>query len=276
MPGTYLIEHQRGGLGRHVNQDPQSRRYPFVRRATRPARPGPVRHHRNIPIFNQGNELGSCTGMAGLGILGHDPYWSALQAVTELRDPTHAGPFPLTEEGAVALYSANTRIDPYPGVWPPEDTGSDGLSTAKSLMSAGVVAGFEWAFGVEQALTALTSFPLLVGTLWTESMFDVGADGLMRVEGDVVGGHQWIVDEYVPDNGWVGATTSWGAEFGVAGRFYLTVDDFARLLEYDGDVIVLTPPTAAAPEPLPEPEPGISPDLELIRAFEAWKAAKGL
>jgi hypothetical protein len=275
LSGIYLIEHQRGGLGRHVNHDPQSRRYPYVRRATRPTWPPAVRHERHIPIFDQG-DLGACTGMAGLGILGHGPYWAALQAATELRDPTHAGPFPLNEGGALALYSANTQIDPYQGAYPPDDTGSDGLSAAKSLMAAGVVPGFEWAFGTDEALTALASFPLLVGTLWAESMFEVNRSGLMRVEGAIVGGHEWIVDEYVPSREWVGGVSSWGQGFGVDGRFYLTVEDFARLLEHDGDVIVLTPPTAPAPEPLPEPEPGINPDMELLRAFEAWKAAKGL
>lgn len=291
MPGTYLIPHDpayRYGLGRHVNHDPRSRAYPYLRAGAGPVALNPIYHPREIPIFNQG-QLGSCTGNAALGIMGTAPYYQALAQATETRYPTAAGQYPFTEEGAVTLYHDITANDPYDGTYPPDDTGSDGLSAAQTLQRAGIIPGYEHVFGVSQALAALQKFPLLVGTVWTESMFEPTPHGVMEVSGEVVGGHEWIVDEYVPVQSrggaasWdlIGGTTSWGTGFGVGGRFYLTVGNFDRLLRQDGDVIVLTPPTAAAPQPEPVPDPpapsdGDAADRMLADAFAAWRAAKGL
>lgn len=282
MSGTYLIEQRRPGLGRHVNHDPESRRYPRLRGAARPAVLKPVSHVRNVRVFDQ-RDTGSCTGMAALGILTHGPYWDAVRQATETRNPTAVGPYSLDEHGALALYSHITAIDPYPGSYPPDDTGSDGLSAAKALRNAGIIPGFEHAFGIDEALRALQEFPLLVGTLWTDSMFDPDSRGLIRLYGDeqeAAGGHEWIADQYVPGNELIGGTSSWGTGFGVDGRFYLTVDDFARLLEADGDVIVLTPPTHPAPEPEqpqpPAPADGDALDRALAASMRAWLEARGL
>jgi hypothetical protein len=291
VPGTYLIAHDPAdhyGLGRHVNHNPESRRYPFLRTTAAPVALSPVYHAREIPIFDQG-WLGSCTGNAALGIMGTGPYYQALAQATETRYPTAAGQYPFTEEGATALYHDITANDPYDGTYPPDDTGSDGLSAAQALQRAGIIPGYEHAFGIDQALTALQKFPLLVGTVWTGSMFEPSRSGLVTVGGDVVGGHEWIVDEYVPagiggydpKRDLVGGTTSWGTRFGVGGRFYLTVGSFDRLLRQDGDVIILTPPTAPAPQPEPEPDPpapfdGDAADRMLADAFATWRAAKGL
>jgi hypothetical protein len=281
MPDTYLIEQRRPGLGRHVQHDPRSRRYPHLRGAARPSALNPVSHVRHVRVFDQGH-AGSCTGMAGLGILGHGIYWDAVRAVTETRNPTAFGPYELTERGALALYSDITAIDPYEGAYPPDDTGSDGLSAAKALRNAGLIPGYEHAFGIDEALRALQSFPLLVGTLWTDSMFDPDSRGIIRVGNDAeaVGGHEWIADQYVPGSEFIGGTTSWGTGFGLNGRFYLTVEDFARLLAADGDVIVLTPPTVPAPEPEPEQPPAPTDadanDRALAVAMRGWLEARGL
>lgn len=289
MPGTYLIDHNPAsphGLGRHINHDPASRRYPFLR-ATAAVVLNPVYHAREIPVFDQG-QLGSCTGNAALGILGTSPYYAALAEANEVRNPSGAGPYPFNEDGAVMLYADITANDPYEGTWPPDDTGSDGLSAAKALQRAGIIPGYEHTFGINQALAALQRFPLLVGTYWTESMFEPNANGIVHVGGDVVGGHEWIADQYAPRRAGtydptqdlIGGTTSWGTGFGVNGRFYLTINDFARLLDQNGDVIVLTPPTVDAPQPEP-PAPAPPSDIHaadraLIDAIDAWRAAKGL
>jgi hypothetical protein len=284
MPGTYRID-QQPGLGRHVNHDPESRRYPHLRGTARPAVLKPVTHARNVRVFDQA-QTSSCTGMAGLGILTHGPYWDALRIATETRNPTAAGPYPFDEAGALSLYSDITAIDPYPGTYPDADTGSDGLSAAKALRNAGIIPGYEHAFGVDEALRALQDYPLLVGTLWTRSMFEPDSRGLIAVYSDTesesgaAGGHEWIADQYDPGAELIGGTTSWGTAFGVGGRFYLTVEDFARLLDADGDVIVLTPPTADVPEPLP-PVPPVpaerdSSDRMLAAAMRAWLEERGL
>ena len=208
MPGTYPIPF-RPGLGRHVNHDPQSRRFPYARGAAPSYRPQAVYHPRHIPIFDQAyRDLGSCTADTALGLLGTGPYWDALRAVVG-SDPVTAGPYPFTEDGVIALYSDITASDPFDGAWPPDDTGSDGLSMAKALVRAQVIPGYEHTFSVGDALRALEDFPLGVGTLWTPSMFRPDRAGLVRYTSaaDAVGGHEWIADQYVPERDCVGGTT---------------------------------------------------------------------
>lgn len=271
-------------LGRHVNHDPRSRRFRFT--ATKAAL-DPVFHARHVPIFDQGN-LGSCTGNAALGILATGPYWDALSgSARQYGLQTAVGNrIPWTEEGAVGLYSAVTAADEFDGTYPPDDTGSDGLSAAKVLQSNGIIPGYQHAFGSVEALAALQHFPLLVGTEWTESMFRPDGRGRIAFRGPAIGGHEWIVDEYVPPlaaphgsdvmfshlHDYVGGTTSWGESFGAGGRFYILAADFARLLDAEGDVIVLTPPNSPAPEPAPVGDP----DKALAAAIRTWLIDKGL
>jgi hypothetical protein len=273
MTGTYPIRQDRHGLGRHVHHDPASRRFPFIRGTASSYRPPAVMHIRHIPIFDQG-QIGDCTAETGLGLMGTGVYWDALCAATGSSNPTGAGPYPFNQDGCQALYTDITANDPYEGQWPDADTGSDGLSMAKALQTAGIIPGYEHTFTAADALRALASRPLAVGTLWTDSMFRPDHDGLIRYTGPAVGGHEWILDEYAPGPDWVGGTTSWGESFGDRGRFYLSVADFTRLLADDGDVIVLTPPLAPAPAPVPDP--AASADGALVDAFEMWRKAKGL
>jgi hypothetical protein len=276
------------GLGRHVNHDPRSRRFPF--RSAPLDLSVTVFHQRHIPIFDQGN-LGSCTGNAALGILATGPYWDAEPDSWHVNGPlSNVTRIPWNEDGAVHLYSAFTAADDYPGTYPPNDTGSDGLTAAKVLTGLGIVPGYQHTFSLTDALTALQHFPLLVGTEWLDNMFYPDAYGRIKATGPVDGGHEWIVDEFVPagrlpyagpfplnaKQDFIGGTTSWGTSFGLDGRFYLSVADFGKLLKADGDVIVLIPPNAPAPDPDPAPSPADAADAALATAMRAWLTAKGL
>lgn len=275
------------GLGRHVNHDPQSRRFPYRAAWSDLV---PVFHQRHVPIFDQGR-LGSCTGNAALGILATGPYWDAEPDSWHQDGPlSHIGRIPWNESGAVTLYSILTANDDFPGTYPPNDTGSDGLTAAKVLTSLGIVPGYQHTFTLTDALTALQHFPLLVGTEWRDNMFYPNNVGIIRASGPVDGGHEWIVDEFVPagrlphvgpyplsaKSDFIGGTTSWGTSFGLDGRFYLSVPDFGKLLAADGDVIVLSPPNAPAPTPDPAPSPADDADRALAAAMRDWLAAKGL
>lgn len=265
----YPGESRSYGLGRHVHHDSESRRYAVAAPA---GDLRPVFHRRRIPIFDQG-DLGACTGMAAVGILGTDQY---------LRDPEP------TIRDALHVYSEATRIDPFDGAYPPTDTGSDGLSAAKVLQREGWISGYQHTFSLAEALAALQLRPLMVGTVWTEGMFEPDASGRVAASGAQVGGHEYVVDEYVPAGvpatsdpqaklSWsapmVGCTTSWGEGFGVRGRFFLSVKTFGDLLAGDGDVIVLVPAHAPAPEPTRDAG---EQDAALAAAMRTWLEARGL
>lgn len=268
--------HWHRGLGRHVNHDPRSRRYAFPASL---AQLTAVFHERRIPIFDQGS-LGSCTGNAGLGTMATGPYWDGLTPL-QRQGGLAGGRYAWNEDGAVQLYSDATADDGFDGQYPPDDTGSDGLTIGKELVKHGIIPGYQHTFSLNAALAALMQFPLLVGTRWLDEMFSPDSYGRIKALGPVVGGHEWIVDEFVPAGAashagdvlgsvpYVGATNSWGSGFGAQGRFYLKVSDFGGLLSADGDVMVLTPPTAPAPAPAPAPS---DTDARLAAAMRAWLA----
>lgn len=237
--------------GRHVHHDSESWRY---RLDTSGLKVAAVRHERRIPVLDQG-QLGSCTGNAGIGALGTDPLYATVPSrVRPLLVAGQGGVYSLDEAGAVQLYSDATKVDSYPGQYPPTDTGSDGLTVAKVLQKAGLIAGYQHTFTLSDALRAITAYPLMVGSVWYNSMFSPNAEGLLTVDAasGVAGGHEYVVDEYDPVRGWVGMTNSWGTGWGAAGRAYIEAEAFGRLLDQQGDVIVLLPLTQPAPTPTPD------------------------
>ncbi|HTI26200.1 MAG TPA: hypothetical protein VL652_34745 [Kutzneria sp.] len=248
-------------LARHIRHDSQSRRYGFPTAGLSIVN---AKHTRGIPVLDQG-QLGSCTGNAGIGCLGTEPFYETYTPVSR---------YPLTEAGAVQLYSDATSADDYPGQYPPDDTGSDGLTIAKMLKAAGEISGYQHTFSLGGALKALGQTPVIVGVAWHQDMFDPDPDGRLRITGPVVGGHEFVVDEVDADAGRVWLTNSWGAGWGIQGRAYLTFADFGALLADQGDVTIFTPLTQPAPQPTPAPVPPApaDPDAALAAVARPWVA----
>ncbi|MGZ6854339.1 MAG: hypothetical protein ACXVGC_09820, partial [Mycobacteriaceae bacterium] len=208
-------------LGRHVEHDKRSKRYPAE--AAAPVKS--VRWQRRSPVFDQGN-VGSCTGNAAAG-------WVATDTATRRGRPD------ITEQTALQIYSKATRLDRIRGVYPPTDTGSSGLAAAKALKALGLATGtYRHAFGLEHALSALQSGPVLVGMKWLTGCDNPDASGLIKYVGTERGGHEILADEVDADRKLVGFTNSWGTSWGHGGRFYMTFDDFGRALADSGDVTV--------------------------------------
>lgn len=242
-------------LGRHVRHDSRSLR--FLVRAEDPSTLESVRHESRIPVLDQGN-LGSCTGNAAVHVLGSAPFFG-----------THDLPLGLdgvaNEAQAVAIYAEATRLDPWPGEWEPDDTGSDGLAVAKALTARGLIAGYQHATSLEACLTALAERPVMIGTVWRSGMFEPTADGRLRVSGAEQGGHEYCLDELDVKRKRVWMRNSWGPSWGVNGRAWLSWADLGRLLDDLGDVTVLVP--KSLPAPVPEPVPPNPVDAALAAAL---------
>lgn len=237
-------------LGRHVRHDPRSLRY--LVEAVDPATLTSVRHVRHIPVLDQGS-LGSCTGNAAEGCLGTAQFLGTLYGLPGC--PTLNAD--ADEVQAVALYSAATTLDDYDGEYPPQDTGSDGLSVAKACQRAGLISGYRHATSLAAALTALQDGPVLTGVPWYSTFDEPAADGTVSIgrHASVRGGHEFVVDELDVERKRVGFTNSWGTGWGVEGRAYMSWDTWERLLGEDGDVTVFVPVTEPAPTPTPPPDP---------------------
>lgn len=224
-------------LNRHINHDSRSKDFTFN---TTGLQVIDVEHKRFIPVLDQG-QVGSCTGNAGIGAINTSPF-----------TPSVTPFYSANEAGALALYSAAETIDG-DGPYPPHDNGSSGLSIAKALKNAAMISGYQHTFTLNDALKALSVYPIITGISWFEDMFNPDADGRVHPTGTLAGGHE--IEGYKVDveNGRIWFYNSWGTSWGVNGTFYLTWADFHDLLAKQGDVTVLIPPTVTPPIPQPTP-----------------------
>jgi len=243
-------------LGRHRLHDSRSRR--FAAPEVDPATLHSIRHEIKVPILNQGN-VGSCTGHAITANMGGTAFWTAAREF-----------IPTTEreahEYAVSVYSDATRLDPWEGQYLPDDTGSDGLSVAKAMHNRGLISGYQHAFSLNAALTALASQPVIVGTAWLSSMYSPDRrDGKLIVQGYEDGGHEYCLDELDVERKRVWVRNSWGLDWGIGGRAWMSWADLGKLLANYGDCTILVPLSEPAPKPVePEPpKPATPTDVEL-------------
>lgn len=251
----------RAQLGRHVGHDSRSLNY-LVPETTDTFTP--IKWDMTYEPLDQG-QLGACTGFATVTCLMHAPY-----------APTVPGNIVLNNNEGITVYSAATRLDSYPGNYPPTDTGSDGLSAAKAAKKLGLIAGYLHITTAAALASALAIGPVIVGTDWYESMFTTDAAGNVHVlkSTGVAGGHEYTLDEITGD-GRFGFTNSWGTSFGVNGRFFMQIPDFLGLLAAKGDATHFVPLGAPAPTPTP-PAPPASVDADTLAAYrslQAWAKA---
>ena len=217
-------------LNRHINHDPRSRNFAFD---TSGLIVSDIVHKRHIGILNQ-EQTGSCTGNAGIGNLATDPLFATIPVVS----PHYS----LDEYGAQQLYSDAEVIDGN-GPFPPNDNGSSGLSIAKALKNSGVISGYQHVFTFQDALKVASIYPFITGTYWYRDMFTPDADGRAHITGDLMGGHEYEVAEIDVANQKIWFFNSWGEDWGLGGKFYLTFSDYQTLLSQQGDVTILLPNT---------------------------------
>lgn len=222
-------------LGRHVEHDPRSRSYSFS--APRSLTLRTVTHPIRIPVLDQ-MDVGACTGYSALACVAADPFYAKIAKNNAYRPGQNA-----TVDGGIALsvYEKATIIDGIEGVYPPEDTGSTGLAVAKILKSLGLISGYKHAFSLDATLSAIMSVPIIVGVNWYEGFDYPNSKGLVKIGGDIRGGHEFCIYGIDAKKRLVYARNSWGASWGLNGNFSFSIDDLARLLREYGDATIFVP-----------------------------------
>lgn len=232
MTGPAVPFHEIGGVprafARLVSHDNRSRAYgvvvnPRVELKT-------VLWDNEAPTLDQG-QTGSCTGNAGA-------QWK--NTALSITLAASAGPTPtwLVEDDAVLLYSRGTQIDDIPGEYPPDDTGSSGLAVAKAMQERNLIRSYRHAFTMTQVLAALQAGPVMIGTAWLAGMEQPGRGGFLKVDGDEIGGHEYLLRGVDVEHEFVTMLNSWGSSWGDNGSARIHCDDLQKLLRAQGDATV--------------------------------------
>lgn len=214
-----VVEQQSVLLGRNKVHDERSRAFAMPAKAIDRSlwRDKAVRLYDPLPNPNQ--RVGCCTGVAKC---------SQMNAVGNRKTGVVLG-----LDNAEHIYSENTKIDPWEGVWPPDDTGSSGLASAKTAQALGIGGEYRWLFGGadEVIQNVMEGKVISVGTWWYDSMFHQQPSGLVRVMGSRAGGHQYVIRGYDKSRDLVLGRCWWGTYR----DFWMMRTEFDTLLRDGGD-----------------------------------------
>lgn len=185
-------------LGRQLVHDERSRAFALMTAVDRSTwRNRIVRIYDPVP--NPKQLIGLCTG-AGECMMLNSAGNRVKRRVLDMPD-------------AERIYSLATTLDPWPGSWPPEDTGSSGLAAAKAAQTLGLAGEYRWIFGGadEVVQNVIEGRVISVGTWWYASMFNPDVYGRIIPTGKRAGGHQYVIRGYDAQRDWVMLRCWWGS-----------------------------------------------------------------
>lgn len=206
------------GLGRISS--PDSRDHRFLLSALLKEEPLPnYRYWYNRGWRGDQGETSQCVAYAWLHWISSAPQTSKLSVI----EPS-------------VLYKRAQELDPWPG----EDyDGTDTRAGAKALQEKGFIQSYWWAFDINTVIQAvLTAAPVVVGTNWYADMFTPNSDGFIIPNGEVEGGHAYLINGVNAKRRVFRIQNSWGKSWGINGSAYISFDDMERLLLEDGEAVL--------------------------------------
>jgi hypothetical protein len=204
-------------LDRLVQFDDRSRAFP-LRELITPAQAKKPRSYTWAVWcrLDQGNE-GACVGFA---------------ITHEAAARPHEVPF-IDANVALSVYGRAQQIDEWPGE---AYSGTSVLAGIKAGQERGWYGEYRWGFGLDDLMLAVGyKGPAVLGIPWYEGMFDTDADGFVRVNGNVAGGHAILCNGVDVKKKKFRLTNSWGPSWGWGGQAWISFDDLDRLLHEAGE-----------------------------------------
>lgn len=211
--------------------DPQSKNYP-IRTIFGPKGIVPVKTMWDEGIvLDQGSE-GACVGFAWTGELLAQP-----------AAPKEQPSFHYANNLAIAFYNDAKRVDQWPGE---NYEGTSVLAGAKIMKERGLIGEYRWCFSINDVRDAvITEGPVVIGIPWYNGMYDTDQNGIVRISGDLVGGHAILLTGYDPAmrignsvDEYFRWRNSWGEDYGVDGSGWIRRKDLEKLLLQNGEACV--------------------------------------
>lgn len=159
------------------------------------------------------------------------------------------------------VYHQAQREDPweggaYPGA-SPQYEGTSVLAGAKVMQRFGFFDSYHWCFTIDEVISAVVNLgSIVVGWNWTEGQMHPQPNGLMKYEGNVLGGHCvsprgiWCPDSSgvisrIPGKPKVGEPVlvipqSWGLGYGNKGEVYMPLSEAEKAMNNGGEQLVPT------------------------------------
>lgn len=190
-----------------------------------------------VPNALDQRDLGACTGFATVDARLSRPF-----ALFTLPKPYGEFSTLADFEGlARDIYSGATRRDPWPGSWPPDDTGSNGESALNEAISRGLFKSFTSVSTLAELQNALQSGPCIGGFDWYDGMFSTTNCGQISPTGAIAGGHEVAIVGLDVDKKEFWLLNSWGNDWGVSlgkhgGYFNVTYGTMAQWLAQGGEI----------------------------------------
>ncbi len=207
------------GLGRLYKPDERDRRYGMQPHLP----PEGTAVTRKIwpfrgPVLDQG-QTGECVGHGW-------EHWLRTAPIE-----TH-----MTELDAVAIYKAARVID---GDDPNDlQGGSSVRAGAKAIQARGQLATYVWAATLPELVAwVLSNGPVVMGSVWYDSMFAADAHGMVTIapRSQVAGGHCYLLRGVDTAAGIATFLNSWGPSWAQHGHFTMSFETLDRLLREQGE-----------------------------------------
>lgn len=120
----------------------------------------------------------------------------------------------------------------------------DGTSVrggVKYLQKMGKVKNYYWGYNLQTLIdTVINVGPVVVGTNWYEKMFEPNKNGLIKIGGNIAGGHAYVINGVDLNKKIFRIKNSWGKKWGYFGSAFITFNDMSRLIKEDGEICFAT------------------------------------
>ena len=133
------------------------------------------------------------------------------------------------------VYTLAQELDEFEG-GEPDYYGTSLRAGAKACRHLGLITStFRWAYDSDTIWDyIMTRGPVVVGTKWYGGMNTPDEDGFVTIDGEDFGGHAYLICGASIEKKAFLCANSWGPEWGHSGKFWLTMDQFDKLLKEGG------------------------------------------